>query len=363
MKPRICFVIGVLAHTGGTERVCVNIANALSDVYDVTILSTWKEGEPKFSILEDVHIDYVMSGIDGKIYHFFNHYFDIKYRKYFTSHRYDIVIDVDLSLAQYTIPALQNTHTKVIEWEQFNYKHSADNPDLSPSQQLAMKYSSKIVVLTKQDYDMYRDNGQVPTTRLMQIYNATPLVGSAPSPRTRHLAIAVGRLSKQKGFDILLRAWSLVENSIADWELAIIGSGEEEQALKALAAELVLQRVSFIPATKDIVSWYDKASCFLLSSRYEGFVMVLLEAMAKGLPPVAFDCVAGPREIIDDGYNGFLVPMDGGYELFAKKTIELLKSHELQDQFAVNARKCSEDFSISSIRKQWIDLIEHVLSE
>lgn len=363
MKRRICFVIGVLARTGGTERVCTNIANALSDRYDVTILSTWDGGKPGFLVNDRVQIDYLMKLIDGKIYHFFPSYFTYKYVRYIRNKGFDVVIDVDICLAQYSIPATRGTHTKVIDWEQFNYWYNANNPDLAKIQRLVEQESARIVVLTRQDYDYYHHDGRVPASRLAQIYNTSPLIGAKSSPRDHHLAVAVGRLTEQKGFDILLNAWAIVEQENSGWKLAIIGSGEDEAKLKGQAKSLNLKRVSFIPATDDIESWYDRAGCFLLSSRYEGFVMVLLEAMAKGLPPVAFDCVAGPREIIKNGVNGFLVPMEGGAEAFARKTLELLSSPNLQDMFSAKARERAQDFDISVIRSQWISLIEQVLNE
>lgn len=200
-------------------------------------------------------------------------------------------------------------------------------------------------------------------SKLFKIYNTSTLVGAQPSPRTSRLAIAVGRLTHQKGFDLLLRAWSQVEQGGGDWSLVIVGSGEDENALKALAQELELRNVDFVPASSDIESWYDKSSVFLLSSRYEGFGMVLLEAMAKGLPVVSFDCVAGPRELVDDGVTGFLVPVSDGADGFAKKIVELLGSEKLRDEFSANALRKSEQFGIEPIRTQWISLLDRVIAE
>ncbi|WP_140445389.1 MULTISPECIES: glycosyltransferase family 4 protein [unclassified Bifidobacterium] len=361
MKKSICFVIGVLARKGGTERVCTNIANALSNTYDVSILSTWDEGEPGYTIDNKVKVHYLMRRFEGKIYHFFPSYFTIKYTHFFRKYKFDVVIDVDICLAKYSIPAVRGLKTKVIDWEQFNYWHNANDPELASIQRLAIRESSKIVVLTKRDYAFYHDDGHVPYSKLAQIYNTTPMIGARPSDRKNKLAIAVGRLTEQKGFDILLHSWTIVEKALPEWKLAIIGSGEDESKLKRLALELNLKNVSFVPATKDIEYWYNQASCFLLSSRYEGFVMVLLEAMAKGLPPVAFDCVAGPSEIIEDGVNGFLVPLEGGFSAFANKTIELLSSSDLQSQFAYKARLRSFDYSIDIICDQWKTVIQDVL--
>lgn len=366
-KKRICFIIGVLSNTGGTERVCTMIANALCEKYDVTILSTWHGGNPSFHVDENVHIDYLMEPWEGKVYHFIPKYFDWKYRLYLQQKKFDVCIDVDICLAEHTVPALAETKTKIIEWEQFNYYHSANDATLRASQSLAMRHCTGLVVLTKQDYDFYHVQGGVPESKLFKIYNASPFVGSHPSPRAEKLAIAVGRLTEQKGFDLLLQAWSRVERSGSDWRLAIIGSGKDEQCLKTLAHELELHNVTFVPATSDIETWYDASSIFLFSSRYEGFGMVLLEAMAKGLPAVSFDCIAGPRELIDNDSTGFLVPIeDGGtkdVEHFAEKTIELLNSKEMQEKFSANALQKSKKFGIESIKQQWINMLDQVIAE
>uniref|UniRef100_UPI00359C742E glycosyltransferase n=1 Tax=Bifidobacterium longum TaxID=216816 RepID=UPI00359C742E len=275
-----------------------NVANALSDIYDVTILSTWDGGKPGFPVNDHVQIDYLMKPTDGKINHFLPpSYSTHKYVRYIRSKGFDVVIDVDICLAQYSIPATKGTHTKVIDWEQFNYWYNANNPDLAKIQRLVEQESARIVVLTRQDYDYYHQDGRVPVSKLAQIYNTSPLIGAKPSPRDRPLSVAVGRLTEQKGFDILLNAWAIVEQENNDWKLAIIGSGEDEAKLKGQAKSLNLKRVLFVPATDDIESWHDRAGCFLLSSRYEGFGMVLLEAMAKGLfSPSPSTVLPGPEK-------------------------------------------------------------------
>ena len=362
IKKRICFIIGVLANTGGTERVCTMIANALCERYDVTILSTWHKGDPSFHINKNMNIDYLMEPWEGKIYHFFPKYFDWKYSRYLLRKKFDVCIDVDICLAEHTVPALAEAQTKIIEWCHFNYLHTASDPERLHCLELAKKSSSRIVVLTKQDLKLHKEGG-VSSKQLVQIYNPLTFDHVKPSPRSQHLAIAVGRLTEQKGFDLLLQAWAKVKQQNTDWRLAIIGSGELEQSLKNLRDELHLESVEFVPATSSIESWYDKASVVLVTSRYEGFPMVLLESLSKGLPAVAFDCPTGPRELIDNGSTGFLISPDDGTNKFAEKTIELLESRDLQNEFSANALKKSKQFEIESIKQQWINLLDQVISE
>jgi glycosyltransferase involved in cell wall biosynthesis len=128
--------------------------------------------------------------------------------------------------------------------------------------------------------------------------------------------LAVGRLSYQKGFDLLIEAWNKVGAHEEGWKLQIVGSGEEDEKLYRLVKNLNLDSsLEFIPATKNIEQYYPKASFFVLSSRYEGYPLVLVEAMGFSLPCIAFDCKTGPREIIGNHKDGLLVETGNVTEL------------------------------------------------
>jgi len=157
--------------------------------------------------------------------------------------------------------------------------------------------------------------------------------------------IAVGRLVKQKGFDRLLKAWRLVCGGLPDWRLAVIGAGEDEAELKHLAGELgVLSSVQFVPPVKGLQAVYQSADLYAMSSRAEGFPMVLLEAMAAGVPAVSFNCT-GPDVIIRGGVDGFLVQQDDTDGLAAKLT-ELMQNGEMRVRFGRKAREVTERFSL-----------------
>ncbi|MWP35844.1 glycosyltransferase, partial [Escherichia coli] len=117
--------------------------------------------------------------------------------------------------------------------------------------------------------------------------------------------LAVGRLTHQKGFDLLLQAWA--DANTHDWRLKIIGDGEELNHLNSLITELNISNAEIIPFQKDIQRHYSSAGIFVLSSRFEGLGMVLLEALSSGLACISFDCPAGPKSIISSD-NGVLVP-------------------------------------------------------
>lgn len=159
-----------------------------------------------------------------------------------------------------------------------------------------------------------------------------------------HTVLAVGRLTRQKGFERLLEAWQLIQPRFANWRLCIVGGGEEKENLISLAETLDVQgSVSFVPPQKDLCAAYQYADLLVMSSRFEGFPLVLLEAMAAGVPAVSFVC-NGPDVIIRDGTDGFLVPQ-GNTDLLAEKMAQLMQDEPLRQAFGTRAREVCGRFS------------------
>ena len=149
-----------------------------------------------------------------------------------------------------------------------------------------------------------------------------------------------------------------MEKKIPDWTLEIVGDdGRDEARLHELKQQLNLKRVFLHLATKDVNSKYEEASIYALSSRFEGFPMVLLEAASMSLPIVAFDCKTGPNEIIYDGENGFLVKPEN-VEQFADKLMILMKNDEMRAEMGHKAYESSKLFTIDKIVERWMDLLE-----
>jgi glycosyltransferase involved in cell wall biosynthesis/membrane-associated phospholipid phosphatase len=166
-----------------------------------------------------------------------------------------------------------------------------------------------LVTLTEADLAAYRTAlGSRAPRHLLRIPNAAPPVSGGPSPLSAKNVLAIGRLTKVKGYDLLLRAWEQVSLTHPGWTLRIVGSGAERARLLALAGELGLESVELPGPSRDVGADFDDASLFVLSSRREGFPMTILESLSKGVPVVAFDCPDGPGEIITHGHDGILVP-------------------------------------------------------
>ena len=214
-----------------------------------------------------------------------------------------------------------------------------------------------LVVLTDDDALDYREVLDAAPTRVARIPNALPALGGGVSSLDSRVVVAAGRLTGQKGFDLLIRAWARVAPERPGWELRIFGDGHHREELEALVVELGLESsVSLMGATTAIGEEFARASLFALSSRFEGFGMVLVEAMSKGLPVVSFDCPRGPAEIIEDGVDGLLVP-NGDVEALAGAIVSLTGDPERLRAMAAAGLEKSQRYEIGPIGERWDALL------
>ena len=172
----------------------------------------------------------------------------------------------------------------------------------------------------------------------------------------QHFVVAMGRLGFEKGFDLLLLAFALCFERYPDWTLRLVGQGAEQPRLLNLAEQLGIKHaVMFEPVTKEPERVLHESDLFVLSSRTEGFPMVLLEAMACGLPVVSFDCSSGPREMIRDGIDGLLVPPEDVGALAA--AMATLMGDELErKRLAKRAVEVAERFSLPRVMGMWTEV-------
>ncbi len=179
---------------------------------------------------------------------------------------------------------------------------------------------------------------------------------------TKNTILAIGSHCYNKGFDRLIKIWSILVNKFPDWHLEIFGKQNSSFNLQRMIDEYGLS--SSIHVKKPILNIqkeYENASIFVLPSRSEGFGMVLIEAMSFGVPCVAFDCPHGPADIINNKENGFLVE-NGNIECFANRLKELMENEELRIQFGAQAREDSKKYSPELIIPQWDKLFKSILA-
>ena len=214
--------------------------------------------------------------------------------------------------------------------------------------------ANTVVCLTKGDAKLWHKARRVEVIPNFSIMPVNQL-NSCDSKRV----IAVGRLEWQKGYDMLLEAWAEVEKRHPDWELNIYGSGRAEQQLKNQLADLGLRSVKLIPFTPNISEEYSKSSILVLSSRFEGFSLVLIEALRHALPAVAFNCPFGPNEVIEDGKNGYLVTV-GDIKALTDKLCVLIENPLIRKQFSAAAIERAKLYDVDTIMSRWKKLFEEL---
>jgi glycosyltransferase involved in cell wall biosynthesis len=181
------------------------------------------------------------------------------------------------------------------------------------------------------------------------------------SKLTNKRVLAVGKQSFQKGYDRLLEAWKLVIEKYPDWILDIYGTISEHEKLDDLADSLGISgNVNFYAPVKNIGEKYQEASIYVMASRYEGFGMVLTEAMAYGVPCVSFDCPYGPSDIISDQENGLLID-NGNIKGLSKAIITLIKDEASRMMMGKNARKAIENYLPEKIAGEWDTLFTSLI--
>ena len=203
----------------------------------------------------------------------------------------------------------------------------------------------------------------IPARKIEFIPNPSPPLPSTPLPRPKFKGtfkgkyiLAVGRLNKQKGFDLLLHAYADLLQAMAKPAppLVIVGDGEERQPLTQLAKTLgIAGRVIFVGMVDNPESWYAHAELFVLSSRFEGWGNVTVEAMAQGCAVVSFDCPVGPGEIITHGKNGLLVA-NGDVAGLTKGMAKVLGDGKLRQRLGEGGKKRARDFAIDALAPLWL---------
>ena len=207
-----------------------------------------------------------------------------------------------------------------------------------------------LTVLTGHDE---RDYGALLNTRVERIPNPLAPLGGGTAKLDNPLVVAAGRLTTQKGFDLLIDAFAKVTRQQPTWRLRIYGSGPERNRLQA---QIRNDNVELMGRTRELGEAMAEASLFALSSRFEGFGMVLVEAMSKGLPVVSFDCPHGPADIISHGSDGLLVPPED-VDALAAALLELIEDADRRRLYGHNAVQKARNYAIQAIGPRWDELL------
>jgi glycosyltransferase involved in cell wall biosynthesis len=220
-----------------------------------------------------------------------------------------------------------------------------------------------LAVLTEQDRDDYRSWLGKRAPRLERIPNTVRALDDRRADLDAKVVLAAGRLTTQKGYDLLVRAWETVAAARPDWHLRICGQGRHREKLAGMIRERGLEdHVTLAPAAEDLGAEMERASIYALSSRFEGFPLVLLEAMGTGMAPVAFDCPTGPADIIDDHRNGLLVPFKDVGALGAA-LLEMIEDDDLRHACGPAARETARGYTMDAVGPMWDRLLDGLRAE
>ena len=201
-------------------------------------------------------------------------------------------------------------------------------------------------------------------TRLLRIPNGLPRLPEEVADPAAKVVVSAGRLTRQKGYDLLIPAFAQVLEAHPDWELRIFGSGPEQDDLQRRIDELgVGHAVRLMGRTRQMNVELARASVYALSSRYEGFPMVLVEAMGVGLPAVAFDCPRGPADLVAHGTTGLLAP-PGDVPALAAALAAVMASEELRRSMSQAARRAALDYCFdAALGQRWEDALDGLVRE
>ena len=380
-KYSIVYCTPALYSAGGTERVVTMKANYFAESlgYEVSIILTEGYGMPPFFPLSDkVHVINLNLGFEElwekpfwvKVVLYLKK--QHRYRKMLRAELIRISPDITISTLRREINFINDIDDGSVKIGELhlsraNFRESGSgNPNVlrrwfhtwwRKGLVTSLRKLGKFVTLTDKamsEWPELSNTVMIPDPLTLDVN-----VQSTQQKSKR--VIAIGRYAYEKGYDLLLRAWALVEKQYPDWSLDVFGMGNR-QPYEQLLAELNLnpEKCRLHGVLSDVKKEYQNGSILVLPSRTEGFGLVLLEAMAFGVPVVAFDCGSGPSSIVSDGKNGFLVrPYDIG--VFAERMMQLMEDDDLRRTMGSNGVQKARQYTIDKIGLQWKQLFEELM--
>jgi len=380
-KYKIAYCTPALYSAGGVERVVSLKASYFAETYgyDVTIIVTeGKERECFFPLSDKVRVINLQINFEDlwhvsfikKIFLYLKK--QRQYKKLLTNHLMRLQPDFTITTLRREInfiASISDGSIKIGELHvnRANYRNFSDRDSNIIKRSFAhvwmislirhLKQLDKMVVLT--DCALY-DWPEL--NNIVKIPDPLPFHINERSTLEHKRIISIGRYDYDKGNDLLLQVWAKIEKQMPEWTLDIYGNGNRipyETQIKHLGIDTSRCRLHG-PST-DVQKEYLASSIFVLPSRYEGFGLVLIEAMACGVPIVSFDCENGPRSIISNGVNGFLIP-PFDINVFAEKAILLMNDDNLRKKMGENAQKSAAQYDIERVGLQWKQLFNELMA-
>lgn len=358
-RKHIAFIIPSL-QSGGAERVVSTLANSLINSFDVTLIVIYK-GIPFYELDSKINIIYCFATYEAKSKVLASLSMHVKLNRKIVNtikvNNISTIIGFMTTANIHAIIASKFTKTKSIISERANPLHDEVNKLWQKARRWLYPKSDMLVIQTNDVKSLYKSF--VPDSKLCVISNPISedlLQKVEPKAIKENLIISVGRLDDGKNHELLINAFSKINSS--GWIVNIIGDGPKKDSLQHVINSLGLSKsVTLIGRTKTISDFYNKASLFVLTSNHEGFPNALIEAMHFNMACISTNCQFGPSELITDGVNGYLIPLDD--QLALQNRLELLiNDAKLRSQLQTNTAKNLDQYSVATIANQWKTLIE-----
>lgn len=347
---------------GGVQRVLAIKTNYLIEKfgYEVSIITQNQGNENLFFEFNKQISFYDISLKSNKAFNLLRYKKELQ--EYIKKIQPDCIIVCDFALKSFSIPFLINTNIPIIfeaHGSRFNeYKDSRfgfTNKFKYKYRNYCAAHFFSFVALSEESLNEWS------VKKSIIIPNPLWIKTKTFSDLKAKKIIAVARHSYEKGIDRLLQIWKVVSQKHPDWLLEIYGKEDEDLGLQNVAKKLKIEKnTAFVAPVKNIQQKYTEASILVMTSRNEALPMVLIEAMACGLPCIAYDCPIGPKAIIKNKINGFLIE-DGNKDSFVEKLSLLIEDENLRIKMAQEAIKSIEKYDLETIMNQWKTLFESIV--
>lgn len=364
---KLLYITNGINGSGGLERVLSIKASYLADKlnYDVHIL-TLNDGDKNifFSFSDKIFFHDVKVGGSKPFNYFLSYKTGIQ--KVLDEVKPDVISVCDDGLKGVLFPLIFGKSIPVVYERHVSKQIEIKSENPSMFHDILNKLKFKLMDFAGSRFDKFvvLTNGNTKEwnlDNLKVIPNPMPFEPGERSKLSSKIALVVGKQSYQKGYDRLLEIWKLVAEKHPDWKLEVYGKLDPSLGLELKSEQLgISDKVNFYPPTKDIGEKYKEASIYLMTSRYEGFGMVLIEAMGFGVPCISFDCPYGPSDIISDEQNGFVIK-NGDIQAFANAVIKLIEDEDLRQTMANNAAENVKKYHIDVIGQQWDSLFKEMV--
>lgn len=356
-------------HGGGAERVAADLSAHWAGMgRDVMVVTQASADGDVYALHPKVRREVLLTaGEGGGLRGIWSNVQRVRaLRRVIKAFRPDIVLGMMTTASVLSVLACSGLGCRVIATEHTHPPSQTLSGLWLRLRRLTYPRAARVVALTRGTADWLEQH--VPGSRLAVIPNpvhwplprAEPLL-PPPSIDGRKRLLAVGRLHADKGFDLLIQAFTLLAPSHPDWDLVILGEGDERAALEAQAGKAgMASRISMPGRAGNVGDWYDSADLYVLTSRFEGLSNTLLESMASGLAAVSFDCDTGPREIVREGIDGVLVRPNGDVPALCKALEDVMGNDVLRGRMAQAATDVRDRFSATRVLQQWQELFDGV---